>query len=231
MFRSMEPIYARHAYLHALEDLEHSLLEMGTRAEQMVSMAVDALVELNTEESMRVLNADDEVDDRDLVIEDQCLQMLALQQPIGSDLRVIGAIMKIITDIERVGDLAVDIAKCAMKIDKELSTTTYVDIPRMAGIARKMFRDALEAFVKRDMDLVQAIGRADDEVDDLYRELRAQIHEHMRTTPDDVVASSWLLLAIHHLERIADHAVNIAERVGFMVTGKMEQFSAVRRGT
>ncbi len=225
----MEQNYARHAFTHALEELEHSLLEMGTRAEQMVAMSVNALVLVDIEESMRVLNADDDVDHRDITIEDQCLQMLALQQPIGSDLRVIGAIMKIITDIERVGDLAVDIAKCAMKIDKELGTTGYVDIPRMATVARKMFRDALEAFVKRDLNLVQAIGLEDDEVDNLYRDLREQIHNHMRENPNDVVSASWLLLAVHHLERIADHAVNIAERVGFMVSGSLVQFTGSQR--
>lgn len=222
--------HIRTAFTSTLQTLEHDLLEMGSLAEAMVAMAVEALVKLDTELAMEVLRRDDEIDQRDLDIENRCIQLLALQHPMASDLRTVGTAMKMITDVERVGDLAVDIARTAMKIEKELGATNYVDIPRMGQVSRQMLRTSLEAYVKRDLSLVRKVIEQDDEVDDLYRALRGQIHAHMRETPDAVVAASWLLLAIHHIERIADHAVNIAERVSFMVTGRFEQLAGSREG-
>jgi len=219
------PNYARHAFAAEMQNLEHDLLQMGSMAEGMVAQAVEALVALDPGVAMVVIRRDDEIDKRDLEIESHCLRLLVLQSPTGSDLREIGAVMKIITDIERVGDLAVDVAKIAMKIEKEMGTVDFVDLPKIAGIARTMFRDSLEAFVKRDAELAVRICQTDDEVDTLYRDLRNQIHEHMRNSPEDVVSTSWIMLALHHIERIADHAVNIAERVNFMVTGQLVQLA------
>jgi phosphate transport system protein len=222
----MEQSHARHAFTQELELLERELLEMGSRAETMIGLAVDAVCRLDSAQAYDVLGQDDEIDARDLSIENRCLRVLALQQPMASDLRVIGTVMKMITDIERVGDLAVDIAKITMKIEKELGVTDFIDLPRMANAARSMFRHSLEAYVKRDLDIVQQVVHQDDEVDELYRVLRGQIHQHMRDNPDAVVSDSWMLLAIHHVERIADHAVNIAERVQFMVTGQFKQLAS-----
>lgn len=210
---------------HQISELEHALLDMGSRAETMVGRAVDSLVRADADLAMEVVRSDDEIDLLDLDIEERCVRLLALQSPIASDLRLIGTALKMITDIERVGDLSVDIAKAGLKVEKELGDANAVDFPKIAGVARTMLRDALQAFVKRDLDLVAAVISRDDEVDDLYRLLRGQIHDHMRSSPEDVVASSWLLLALHHIERIADHAVNIAERVSFMVTGKFQQLA------
>jgi len=219
------PSYARQAYNIEINELEHDLLDMGSRAEQMVGQAVDALCSLNTNLALTVILRDDEIDERDLAIEARCLRLLALQQPMAGDLRVVGTAMKMITDIERVGDLAVDIAKIALKVEKEFGQTSFIDIPMMATVARSMFHEALEAFVLRDLTRVQEVCERDEEVDSLYRELRTQIFENMHSSPEHVVADGWLLLAIHHVERIADHAVNIAERVNFMVTGEFKQLS------
>lgn len=221
--------HARAIFSATLKDLEHDLLEMGSLVETMAGEAVDALVRLDPEGAMEVIKRDDDIDARDLDIESRCIRLLALQHPMASDLRAVGTAMKMITDLERVGDLAVDIAKIALKIEKELGHTEYIDIPQMASVARSMVRHALEAYVKRDLGLVESVIGQDDEVDALYRSLRGQIHEHMRSQPGDVVSASWLLLAIHHIERIADHAVNIAERVSYMVTGRFEQLSASHR--
>jgi phosphate transport system protein len=145
------------------------------------------------------------------------------------DLRIIGTVMKIITDIERIGDLAVDIAKVGMKIQNEMGDPSFVDIAKIAKVSRQMFRASLEAFVKRDISHLQEISAMEDETDKLYRDLRSQVHDHMRSHPDNVVSASWMLLAVHHIERIADHALNIADRVGFMVTGELEQINASHR--
>jgi phosphate transport system protein len=222
------PFNSRQNLDQEMRALEQDLLEMGSRAEFMVAQSIDSLSRLDTALAYEVIRSDDEIDERDLDIENRCLKVLALQQPMASDLRVIGTMMKFIVDIERVGDLAVDIAKITLKVDKELGETGIIDLPRMGHVARTMFRDSLESFVRRDLNLVSLVVAKDDEADDLYRVLRGQVHEWMRTHPEDVVSASWLLLAIHHLERIADHACNIAERVEFMVTGSTARMTGGR---
>lgn len=221
----MESHPARQVFAQEMRNLEHDLIEMATRAEKMVSDAVASLHSLDTELPFEVMRADDEVDQFDLDIENRCLRLLALQQPMATDLREIGAIMKIITDVERIGDLSVDIAKVGLKIEKEMGTTSYVDIPKMGGVSQLMLRTAVEAFIKRDTSLLPKIAQMETQVDQLYRDLRGQIHSYMRNNPDQVISASWMLLAVHHIERIADHCLNIAERVGFMVTGHLEQLA------
>jgi len=221
------PSYARQAFNIEIRELEHDLLDMGSRAEQMIGQAVECLIKLDAALAMTVIYRDDEIDERDASIEARCIRLLALQQPMAGDLRVISTAMKMITDIERVADLAVDIAKIAMKVEKEFGDSDFIDIPRMTSAARFMFREALESYVQRDLERVEDVCRRDEEVDDLYRELRGHIFEDMRQNPDRVVADGWLLLAIHHIERIADHAVNIAERVKFMITGELKHKSPV----
>jgi phosphate transport system protein len=212
--------FGRIAYAEEMRILEHDVLEMGSRAGQMVGIAVDALTQLNVSQARQVLAEDDEIDRRELEIETRCLRLLALQQPMGKDLREIGTAMKVITDIERIGDLAVDIAKIALKVEKEFGDASVIDIPRMGAVARAMVTEALEAYIRRDSDLVNRVCERDEEVDEMYRVMREQLFRNMRTAPENVVTDGWLLLAIHHVERIADHAVNIAERVNFMVTGE-----------
>jgi phosphate transport system protein len=220
--------HTRQGFDAALKGLEHDLLEMGSLAEAAVDQAVNSLVRLDTTLAMEVIEHDDEIDEMQVSIENECIRLLALQHPMASDLRTVGTAMRMITDIERIGDLAVDLAKITLKIERELGTSDYIDIRHMANLARAMLREALEAYVRRDEALVTQVCEHDDAVDDNYRELRGQIHDHMRSHPDEVVSASWLILAIHHLERIADHAVNIAERVHFMITGRLE---AVARKT
>jgi phosphate transport system protein len=216
--------HIRQVFDEELEALEHDVLEMGSLTDVMIQLAVESLVDLNVEKAMDVVRRDDEVDQHDLQIESRCLKMLALHHPAASDFRTVGTALKIITDIERVADLAVDIAKAGMKIEKVFGDSRVVDVPKMAGIARNMFRKALQAYATRDLEIVDEVVQMDDEVDDLFRQLRSQIHADMVKAPDHVVGDSWLLLAIHHIERIADHAVNVAERVSFMVTGDFKQF-------
>jgi phosphate transport system protein len=219
--------YARQSFSAEIDGLEHDLLEMGSRAEEMIALGVEALRSLSVETAREVLRRDDDIDERDSAIEQRCLRLLALQQPMAGDLRVVGTAMKMITDIERIADLACDVAKIAMKIELEMGDTTIVDVPLMANEARYMFREALEAFVRRDIERVRIVCERDEIVDDLYRDLRAQLFADMKAHSENVVVDGWLLLAIHHIERIADHVVNIAERVHFMVTGEVEKYRPV----
>lgn len=208
------PVYARE-----IGELENDVLEMASRAEAMVTRAVDALQRMDVGLAKEVLDEDDEIDVKELVVEQRCLRLLALQQPMASDLREIGSVIKIITDIERIGDLAVDIAKICLKVENELGATNYVDIPLMANVARQMIRQSTQMFVNRDKALIFEVQKLEERVDELYRTLRSQIFTHMISKPDEAVTAGWLLLVIHHVERVADHALNIAERCYFMITG------------
>lgn len=221
--------FGRNSFDAELRRLEHDILQMGSLAEVMVGEAAEALVNLDTDRAMSVLRRDDDIDQRELAIENHCIRLLAMQHPVAGDLRAVSTAMKMITDVERVGDLAGDIAKAAMKIEKEFGTTDYIDILKIANVSRGMLREALEAYVRRDDEITLRVCRQDDVADDLYRELRDQIHEHMRQEPESVVSASWLLLAVHHFERIADHAVNVAERVHFMITGRMESLATLHK--
>ena len=219
----MDQHVPRQSFVQEKTELEQSVLDMVSRADAQVAKAVDALVRLDKHLAHEAMMGDDEIDRRDLEIESSCIRLLALQQPMGADLREIGTILKIITDIERIGDLAVDIAKTTLKVDAELGNSSYVDLRMISEIARQMLRDSIQAFVRRDAELLPHVGHLENQVDSYYRDLRQQIHDYMRTNPDQVVAASWMILAVHHIERIADHALNIAERVGYMITGELVQ--------
>lgn len=214
---------ARRTFAQEKEALEHDVIEMIARAEAMFDKAVVALKTLDRKLAHEAMSLDDAIDRQDLEIEERCLRLLALQQPMAGDLREIGTVIKMITDIERIGDLSVDIAKIALKIEKELGHADYVDIPKMAAFARSMLNEVVQAFARRDTSRFAFIAELEDQVDNLYRDLRDQIHNYMRSKPEEVVAASWLLLALHHIERVADHAVNMTERIGFMVTGELRQ--------
>lgn len=217
--------YARHAYDAELRDLEHEMVAMASIAETMVAEATESLRRLDRNLAMEVIRKDDQIDRLDLQIEARCMRLFALQNPTGADLRLVGSMMKIITDVERVGDLAVDLAKVALKVDNEAGKSDVVDLSKIAGLSRQMFREAVQAFVRRDSSLVQSVSEVEGAVDELYRQIREQIFELMKQEPEEVVPLGWLFLAIHHLERIADHAVNIAERAEFVVTGELRQLT------
>ena len=219
------PNYARQNFDRELEELEHELLEMASRVEKMMADASQSLISLDRTLAMETIKLDDEIDQRELEIEARCMKIIALQNPMGGDLRLVSACLKIVTDLERCADLSVDLAKAALKVDNEAGRTDIIDLGKFANLCRKMLHDSLEAYVRRDLARVEEVGKMEYEADGIYRELRAQVFLLMRRDPDSVVALGWLFLAIHHLERIADHSVNIAERVHYMVTGELKQLA------
>lgn len=182
--------------------------------------AVQALVDLDVEAARRVMISDDQVDRLDMKIESECLALLANSHG-GQDLSAIGAILKITTDIERVGDLSVDLARATLGIERELGSTTYIDIPRVGQPARTMFHTCIEAYARREIALVERVEAMEREVDLLYREMRDQIYDQMRSDPANVVVLTNLLLAAANIERVADHALNISDRVAYMITGEL----------
>jgi phosphate transport system protein len=212
----------RQAFEEQLEQLERHLLEMGTFVATMLEKAGRALCEHDVNLARETIAADDTADEMDLQIEQECMRLLALQQPMSRDLRTIGTVMKVIADVERVGDYSVDIARTAIDLAETEYYKPLEDIPRMVEIVRGMLRQALEALVARDLELVRQVIEKDDEVDRLWYRLRGQLEQAMRERPEIVQQAVALLLVARYLERVADHVVNIAERVAYMETGRLE---------
>lgn len=210
--------------LHFRDDLEalgDRVLEMCGEVDIMLARAMVALSQNNVDTANEVILRDDRVDHLDLQIETECMRLIALQQPMGRDLRHIGASMKIITDLERIGDHAVNIAKIAKKLAMEPYQSPIVDMPRLANSVREMLKAVMVAYVTADLKLVSQVISDDDGVNRIYHQIRDELHATMRTKPTLVVHASHLLFVGHYLERIADHIVNIAERVYYTLTGEV----------
>jgi len=219
----------RQAFDEQLEVLEKRLLEMGRFVEAMLEKAVRSLADQDGKLAREVIAEDDTADAMDLDIEQQCMRLLALQQPMSRDLRTIGTVMKVIADVERIGDYSVDIAKTAIKLADTHYFKPLVDIPKMTEIVRAMLRQALQALVNHDLDLVAQVINTDDAVDKLWYKLLEQIEDLMQKHPEFVSQGTALLLVARYLERVADHTVNIVERVAYMETGRLETLAASHR--
>ena len=212
-----------HHVRHFQEELEHvkaRLLEMGGLAEEHVREAMRALVGRDRRLVERVLSGDAAINRLHIEIDDRCFKLLALHQPMAVDLRFIVAALKINTDLERVGDLAVNIAEAARRYAQHPPVKELIDIPRMADIAQHMLRDALDAYVRRDSELAQQVLDADDNLDALKTQVFRELLTHMLEDPATIAPSLDLILISRHLERIGDHATNIAEDVIFMVSAR-----------
>jgi phosphate transport system protein len=201
-----------------LEALQSRLLEMGGLAEERVSAAVQSLVNRNTPAIERVLYGDEPINALHVEIDNRCFKLLALHQPMATDLRAIVAAVKINTDLERVGDLAVNIAVAAKRYATHPPVKKLIDIPQMGDIAQGMLHDALDAFVRRDTALAQQVLNEDDRLDSLKTQIFRELLEYMLKDLATVEPALDLILVSRHLERIGDHATNIAEDVIFMVS-------------
>ena len=203
-----------------LELLKTRLLEMGGLAEDRVRLAVRALVERDFALVEKVLVSDEAINRLHIEIDDRCFKLLALHQPMAVDLRSIVSAVKINTDLERVGDLAINIAEAVGRYLAHPSVKDLIDIPRMAAIAQDMLRDALDAFVRRDLGLAQQVLDRDDELDALKTQVFRDLVVHMTRDAATIEPGIDLVLVSRHLERIGDHATNIAEDVIFMVSAR-----------
>jgi len=203
-----------------LELLKQRLLEMGGLAEEEVRVAIKGLVERDQALIARAITGDQPVNAMHIEVDSRCFTLLALYQPMAADLRAIVAAVKINTDLERVGDLAVNIAEAAERCIKLPPVKKLIDIPRMAGIAQSMLRDALDAFVRRDTLLAQRVLDEDDKLDALKTQIFRELLTYMLQDPSTIEAALDLILISRHLERIGDHATNIAEDVIFIVSAR-----------
>lgn len=209
----------RENFHRILDETQQDVLRMGSLVEEAITKAVDALARSDVDAAEAILRADDYIDDLNVLIETNCLNLLALQQPMASDLRTIAAMLDIIIDLERIGDHACDIAQITRNLANEPLLKPLVDIPLMAAKAREMLRESLDAFSHRDAQAAHDVPRKDDEVDRLYRKVFAELIQFMARDPKAIGRASNLLLVALYLERIADHATNICERVVYMVEG------------
>ena len=203
-----------------LEVLQERLLAMGGFAEERVREAVRALASRDAALADAVLAGDEPINDLHVEIDDRCFKLLALHQPMAADLRTIVAATKINTDLERVGDLAVNIAEAAKRYLLHPPVKPLIDIPRMGEIAQRMLRDALDAFVRRDVTLAESVLAADDELDALKSQIFRELLTYMIQDPTTIEPALDLVLVSRHLERIGDHATNIAEDVIFLVSAR-----------
>jgi phosphate transport system protein len=201
-----------------LESLQGRLLEMGGLAEERVRAAVQGLVARDTGIIDSVLRGDEPINALHIDIDERCFRLLALHQPMATDLRAIVAAVKINTDLERVGDLAVNIAEAAKRYATHPPVKKLVDIPTMGSIAQAMLRDALDAYVRRDTGLAHQVLNEDDRLDSLKTQVFRELLTYMLQDQTTVEPALDLILVSRHLERIGDHATNIAEDVIFMVS-------------
>jgi phosphate transport system protein len=204
-----------------LDVLKQTLLAMGALVEDQIRRVMHALLERNDALAREVIERDQRVNAYDLEIDEKCVELLALHQPTAIDLRVIMTAIKIVTDLERIGDQAVNIAQRALELHREPQLKPYVDLPRMADKAQRMVKESLDAFVNRDTELARRVCAADAEVDALKEQIFRELLTFMMQDPKTIPRAMRLILVSRFMERIADHATNIAEMVIYMVEGKL----------
>ena len=205
--------------------IEEKLEEMGSLVEKAIARSIESLKKQDLELAQMVIDGDDIIDNLELEIEEKCLEIIATQQPMAKDLRRVATLFKIINDLERMADYATSIAKITLRIADQPLIKPLVDIPRMALLSQKMVKQALDAYVREDVELAAAVGRDDDEVDKLFGQIFRELLTIMMENPKTITQATHLLFVGRWLERISDHATNIAEEVIFLVTGEKKNLN------
>lgn len=203
-----------------LQSLKEKLLSMASLAESMIYKAIKALIERDSSFMEQVNSDEKKVNLLEIEIDDLCLKLLALKQPMAADLRFITSAMKIDNELERIGDMAVNITQRAAVLIRQPQLKPYIDIPRMADLAQKMVKDSLDSFIKQDVKLARSVLTRDDQIDDLGEQIFRELLTFMISDPSNIPRALQLVLVSRHLERVADHATNIAENVIYLVQGK-----------
>lgn len=209
-----------------LDRAKQMLLKMGGMVEAMVARATRSLLERKSELSSEVIQTDSEVDHLEMEIDEACHSILGRKQPTAGDLRFLVAVMKINSDLERIGDSAVNIAQSVEQLNEQPPLKPYIDLPHLSELVQAMVRKSLDAFVNRDAAMAADVCRSDDAVDGLYKQLFRELLTYMIEDPKTVSRALHLLLISRNLERIADHATNIAEDVIYYVEGRDIRHSA-----
>ena len=205
-----------------LKQIGTSVMEMGALIEKTISDAIKTLKERDAEAARALILADELIDDMEDKINDQCLGFLATQQPLAGDLRFVISIMKVIRDLERIGDHCEDIAKYTLRFENEILFKELIDIPRMADMSSRMVKNAIDAFVFRDLRLARRVWKADEEVDEIFRDMHDELLAFAEQDVRNAKQCIMFLFIAAHLERIADYATNICEETVFVLEGSSE---------
>ncbi len=211
-----------------LREIQDDILVMGSMGEKAISHSIEALKNRDLEAARRIIADDQRINQKRFEIEEECIQLIATQQPMASDLRAIICGLNIITEIERIGDHAEGIAKIVIIIGDEPPLKPLIDIPRMAEKVNDMLHRSLDALINRNADAAKQIATEDDEVDNLYNQVFRELLTFMIEDPQTITRATRLIWVAHNLERSADRVTNICERVVYLVTGKMEEIGASR---
>ena len=215
----------REHFTQKINDIKNNVLKMGAMVEDIIETAVTALKSQDVELARKIYDKDDEIDQLELEIEKECMIILALQQPLAKDLRTIASVLKIIADLERMGDNAVNIAKVTLEIGKDPLIKPIVDIPKMAAITQEMIKLSLEAFVTEDVTLAEKVVERDEEVDGLYDTIINDILEIITENKEFTKQGIKLMFIGRYLERMADHSTNICERTIYMISGDLKEIN------
>lgn len=207
-------------YDEELAQLKQEILTMGGMVEKMIADAMRALIERDAELAKKVIEYDHEVNRKELAIDALAIKLLAMRQPVARDLRLIATAMKINTDLERIGDTAVNLSERALELMEEPQLKPYVDLPRMATIVQELLKDALDAFVQGDVTKARAVMERDATIDALYQQIFRELLTHMMADPRAIGRGLRLTFIAKYLERIADHATNIGEMVRYLIEGE-----------
>jgi phosphate transport system protein len=213
----------RTAFHKRLREIQDDIIVMGSMVSKAIIRSVEALKNRDLELARHIIDDDQKVNNKRFEIEEKCIELIATQQPMASDLRIIIAIFNITTEIERIGDYAVGIARIVIMIGDEPPLKPLIDIPRMAEQTADMLRRSLDAFINRDAEAARKIATEDDLVDQLYDQVFRELLTFMAEDPKTITRATRLMWTAHNLERAADRVTNICERVVFVVTGKMEE--------
>jgi phosphate transport system protein len=208
-------------YEQELRDVKEGLLYLGALVEKAIDLAIKALMDRDTELAHRVICDDNAIDQLDVEIEDKCIRILALRQPTARDLRFITTAIKINGHLERIGDMAANIAEKAIILSEEPPMKPYIDIPRMSEIARRMIKESLDALVNENTDLAQKVRMEDETIDSLNEQVFRELLTFMLEDPKKIHRALIIMQISKSLERISDHAVGVADMVVYMVTGKI----------
>ncbi len=216
----------RTAFHKRLREIQDDILAMGSMASKATLRSIDSLKNRDLGLAQQIIADDKKINQKRFEIEEKCIELIATQQPMASDLRIIVAVLNIITEIERIGDYAEGIAKIAIMIGDEPPLKPLIDIPRMAEQTVDMLRRSLDAFINRDAEAARQISTEDDTIDHLYDQVFRELLTFMTEDPKTITRATRLIWVAHNLERSADRVTNICERVVFVVSGKMEEIGA-----
>ena len=220
----------RKTFENEIQQLKDEIIVLGSMVEQSILKSVEALKKRDVEASQKIIELDNEINAKRFALENQVMVLIATQQPMAHDLRLLASILEVISELERMGDYGKGIAVINIRMGDQALLKPLVDLPRMAQIATSMLHRALTAFVNEDDDAATLIPPEDDQVDELYNQIYRELMTFIMQDPKNIERANWLLWAAHNIERFADRVVNICERTVFIVTGEIKEIGSTTQG-